>query len=366
MLSSPTISSYILRQFLLWFLVMFGTMVAVFGLIDAVELLRRGSGRPDATASVITSMALLRTPFLAQEAIPFAVMFGGIFTFLKLTRNHELVVVRAAGVSVWQFLTPPLVAAIVLGVINVTVLNPLSAIMLSQFEELEGRYLTGRSSLLAVSSQGIWLRQNGPNGNSQTVIHAARVQPDELLLQDVIVFEFGRDDKFVSRVDAKSARLLDGKWDISEAWLTRPSRAGVFVARHELPTDLTADKIQESFASPETVAFWKLPRFIRVLEETGFSPVAHRLQFHALLAEPLLLAAMVLIAAAFSLRLTRRGGTLLLVGAGVLVSFFLFLLTNVVQALGLGASVPVILAAWTPAGVCLMAGVTMLLHLEDG
>jgi len=26
----------------------------------------------------------------------------------------------------------------------------------------------------------------------------------------------------------------------------------------------------------------------------------------------------------------------------------------------------VILAAWTPAGVCLMAGLTMLLHLEDG
>ena len=75
---------------------------------------------------------------------------------------------------------------------------------------------------------------------------------------------------------------------------------------------------------------------------------------------------MVLIAASFSLRLTRRGGTLLLVGAGVITSFFLFLLTNVVQALGLGASVPVILAAWTPAGFCLMAGLTMLLHLEDG
>lgn len=366
MFSSPTISSYILRQFLLWFLVMFATIVAVIGLIDAIELLRRGSGRPDATASVITGMALLRTPFLAQEAIPFAVMFGGIFTFLKMTRNHELVVVRAAGVSVWQFLTPALAAAIVIGIFNVTVLNPLSAIMLSQFEELEGRYFTGRSSLLAVSSQGIWLRQTGSDSEGQTVIHAARVQPDALQLEDVIVFEFTKDDEFIGRVDAESARLLDGRWELSEAWLTRPARAGVFVERHELPTDLTANKIQESFASPETVAFWNLPRFIKVLEETGFSPVAHRLQFHALLAEPILLAAMVLIAASFSLRLTRRGGTLLLVGAGVITSFFLFLLTNVVQALGLGASVPVILAAWTPAGFCLMAGLTMLLHLEDG
>ncbi|MBT7365252.1 MAG: LPS export ABC transporter permease LptG [Rhodospirillaceae bacterium] len=366
MIASRTISFYILRQFLIWFVIMFATIVAVIMLIDAVELLHRGSGRSEATFSVITSMALLRTPFLAQEAVPFAVMFGGIFTFLRLTRNHELVVLRAAGVSVWQFLTPAIIAAVALGIINITVVNPLSAVLLSQFEELEGRYLTGRSSLLAVSAEGIWLRQNSDDGAGQTVIHAARVQPDELRLEQVIVFEFADDDKFIGRIDAKSALLLNGRWELSEAWLTRPGRAGVFVAKKNLATDLTPDKIQESFASPDTVALWNLPRFIRVLEETGFSPVAHQLQFHALLAEPVLLAAMVLIAAIFSLRLTRRGGTIVLVGAGVLAGFFLFLLTNVIQALGLGASVPVILAAWTPAGVSLLIGLTFLLHLEDG
>ena len=366
MTASRTISFYILRQFLVWFVIMFATIVAVIMLIDAVELLRRGSGRDEATFSVITSMALLRTPFLAQEAVPFAVMFGGIFTFLRLTRNHELVVLRAAGVSVWQFLTPAIIAAVALGIVNISVVNPLSAVLLSQFEELEGRYFTGRSSLLAVSAEGIWLRQNSIDGAGQTVIHAERVQPDELKLERVIVFQFANDDKFTGRIDAESALLLNGRWELSEAWLTRPGRAGVFVARQDLATDLTPDKIQESFASPDTVALWNLPRFIKVLEETGFSPVAHRLQLHSLLAEPVLLAAMVLIAAVFSLRLTRRGGTILLVGAGVLAGFFLFLLTNVIQALGLGASVPVILAAWTPAGVSMLVGITFLLHLEDG
>lgn len=366
MIASRIISFYILRQFLIWFAIMFATIVAVILMIDAVELLRRGSGRSEATFSVITSMALLRTPFLAQEAVPFAVMFGGIFTFLRLTRNHELVVLRAAGVSVWQFLTPAIIAAMTLGIINISLINPLSALLLSQFEELEGRYFTGRSSLLAVSAEGIWLRQNNAEGKGQTVIHAARVQPDALRLEQVIVFEFSGDDKFIGRIDAKRALLLDGRWRLSDAWLTRPGRAGVFVVSQDLATDLTPDKIQESFASPDTVALWNLPRFIRVLEETGFSPVAHQLQLHSLLAEPLLLAAMVLVAATFSLRLTRRGGTIVLIGAGVLAGFFLFLLTNVVQALGLGANVPVILAAWTPAGVSLLAGITSLLHLEDG
>lgn len=366
MFLSRTLSIYIGRQFLIWVAVMFASIVSVIVLIDAVELLRRGSSRPEATMAVISSMTLLRAPFLAQEALPFAILFGGIFTFLRLTRTHELVVVRAAGVSVWQFLLPALVVAISLGTVNVTVVNPMSALMLSQYEALEGRYLTGRSSLLAVASSGIWLRQASEDGSRHAVIHAERVKPDTLRLERVIVFEFAGDDRFTGRIDAESAQLVQGYWEFSNAWVTAPDQPGVFEDSHSLPTDLTADKIQESFASPDTVSFWELPRFITVLEETGFSPKAHRLQLHKLLAEPLLLAAMVLIAATVSLRLTRRGGILILAATGVLAGFFLFLLTNVVHALGLGANVPVALSAWTPAVVSLMAGVAMLLHQEDG
>lgn len=365
MLLSRTLSIYIGRQYFVWFLIVFLTMVALIILVDAVELLRRGAAKPDTTFGIITSMTLLRAPFLAQEAVPFAVMFGGIVSYLRLTRSHELVVVRAAGVSVWQFVLPALIVAALIGAFKVTALNPISAVLLSQFEELEGEYLTGRSSLLAVSSSGVWLRQ--PYGeDGQAVIHAVRVQPEQLQLNQVIVFLLGPEDKFLGRVDAESAVLRDTNWVFAKVWLTGPEKPGEFVEQFSLPTELTAEKIQESFASPETVAFWNLPRFIQVLEETGFSARSHLMQFHALLAEPFLLMAMVLIAASFSLRLQRRGGTLILIGAGVLTSFLLFLLTNIVQAVGLGGAVPVILAAWTPAGVSLMAGIGLLMHLEDG
>ena len=362
---SPTLFIYIGRQFLLWFLAVFFVMIAIIILVDAVELLRRSSTKVDATMAIVTSMALLRAPFLAQEAVPFAAMFGGILTYFRLTRNHELVVIRSAGVSVWQFMLPALLVVVMIGVVKVTLLNPLSSLLLTKFEQLEGEYLTGRSSLLAVSSSGIWLRQTyGENGRA--VIHAESIEPDNVELQQVIVFLLADEDRFIGRIDAKTARLSDGKWDITDAWLTGPEKPGEFVSSHSLATDLTSDKIQNSFASPETVSFWSLPRFIKILEETGFSALPHRLQLHTLIAEPVLLIAMVMIAASFSMRLSRRGGAPLLLGAGVLTAFLLFIVTNVVHAIGLGGTVPVALAAWTPAGVSLMAGIALLMHLEDG
>jgi lipopolysaccharide export system permease protein len=75
---------------------------------------------------------------------------------------------------------------------------------------------------------------------------------------------------------------------------------------------------------------------------------------------------MVLIAAIFSLRMQRRGGTTLMIVGGVASGFILFVVSNIVFALGISDKVPVALAAWTPTGVSLIFGISTLLHLEDG
>ena len=125
-------------------------------------------------------------------------------------------------------------------------------------------------------------------------------------------------------------------------------------------------QIQDSFASPDTMSFWALPGFIKTLEDAGFSALRHRLHWHSLLSGPLLLFAMVLLAASFSLKLTRSGGTGLLMAGGVASGFVLYFLTDVSLALGISGGIPVVLAAWAPAVASTLLGFALLLHLEDG
>ena len=105
------------------------------------------------------------------------------------------------------------------------------------------------------------------------------------------------------------------------------------------------------------MSFWRLPRFIKTIEAAGFSGHRHRLHYYALIAFPLLLSSMILIAASFTLRINRRTGTTAALLGGI---------TCIVHALGLSASVPILLAAWTPAGISTLIGLAMLFHLEDG
>lgn len=363
---SSTLSIYIGRAFLLSFMAFFLGLLTLIFLLDAIELLRRASSKPDVTFTLIAQMALFKLPHMGLLLFPFAALFGGMTAFWRLTRSHELAVTRAAGISVWQFLLPVLVVAGLLGIFKVAAMNPLASVTLSRFQALEALHLKGQKSILALSSGGLWLRQGTAKGHA--VVHASNLfqQGTSVELQDTITYLYHGQDKFIGRVDADRAVLGEGFWRMENAWVSSPDGAPEHMDEYWLETDLTLARIQDNFAPPETMMFWKLPAFIQTLEDAGFSAVRHRLQWHALLATPLLMCAMVLIAATFTLRHARRGATTFVIVSGVMTGFVLFFFSDVVYALGLSERIPVTLAAWAPSGVALMLGLAMLLHLEDG
>jgi lipopolysaccharide export system permease protein len=361
---SATLSRYIARH------VFFGILATVLSLgvvalvIDIVELMRRASDAEGATFTHIVLMGLLHQPFLLQKLMPFGVLFGTMFSFQRLTRSHELIAARAIGVSVWQFLLPALLVAAGIGAFTVVAFNPLASAMVARFEQLEARVLSSQASLISVSAGGLWLRQEVDG--QEILIHARQMTRQPPVLERVVVFFYEDEVRFAARIDAPTARLEPGRWHFGQPMMSRPDGSRELQESHIIPTDLTPDRIQESFAAPETMSFWDLPAFIASLEAVGFSAREHRLYWHSLLALPLLLSAMLLIGTSFSLRFVRRGGAGWFVLGGLLTGFLFYILSDVVFAIGLSGRLPIILAAWTPAGIAILLGLTTLFHLEDG
>ena len=361
---APTLLVYIARTFVTRFLVLFGGITAIVLLVTTIDQLDQISTAVDASLLAAVELAFLKLPQLIQEVMPFAILFTAMATFWRMTRTNELVVARAAGVSVWQLLAPAVALAVAIGILTTTVVNPVSSVLLRRFEQLEARYSGAEAATFSVSETGLWLRQAQEDGRA--VIHAQRVRQSDMTLFDVIVFRFSDDNTFESRIDAEQATLGDGKWILRDALVSAPGQEERRKERTTVPTELTPDKIYNSFAPPETISFWRLHEFIGLLENAGFAVEPHRLQLHRLLAKPLLFAGMVLLAAIFSLRQHRRGGVSATITVGVLTGFTVFVLSNLVFAIGLAGTLPVIIAAWTPALIILMLGMASLLHLEDG
>ncbi|CAE7594749.1 lptD [Symbiodinium microadriaticum] len=314
-------------------------------MVDTLDLTRRAEAHPNVGATLIIQMSLMKLPNLIEQTLPFIVLFGAMWTFIRLTRSHELAVTRAAGVSIWQLLAPPIGVALLIGSLTISVFNPISAALIEGYTQLEAKHLQNKTGALAISKSGFWLRQADERG--QSVVHALRVSERGVTLHDVIMFLYDDKDSFSGRIDAKIAALSPGEWTLQDAWVINANDpAPAFHATYRLQTDLTADRIQESFAAPETLSFWELPAFIETLRAAGFSANRHSFYWHSVLSIPLFLSAMVLVAATFSLRLARQGGIGGMILGCVLAGFGFYFLADIAGALGMSGTIPPVLAAW--------------------
>jgi len=362
--SSPTLFKYVSAKFFINFFVFMFILIGVIFAMDVIELIRKVSDNPDIELTTILTISLMKMPFMAETTMPIGILFSSLYTCWKLNGTSELVVMRSSGLSAWQFLTPLILGALFLGVFTTTVLNPISSVFYSKYEQLESKYVKGDVNLASVSKAGIWLRQSLKDGYA--LINATKLDPVEWEMKNVTVFFFDNNDDFTKRIESENVRLIDGFWKLENPTINTKLGSSTTVDSITIPTELTSSKIEESFSSPETISYWGMPEYIRIMSDAGLSTTSMRLYFHKLNSRPFLFIALVLLAAIFSLRPLRMGNSAYMIVAGVSIGFAIFFMESFLEAFGLSHKLPVYLAAWSPAIISILIGSTFILHLEDG
>ncbi|MFN3514263.1 MAG: LptF/LptG family permease [Phenylobacterium sp.] len=340
---------------------------AVILLVSFVNLSREIAVRADVSLLQLLWLTLLQAPATILLLLPFVFLFGAMGAYVGLNRRSELVAMRAAGVSAWRFILPSAGAAFLTGVLAVTALNPLAAAASAEFERAQAALM---ENYLTDAPEDVWLRQG--DERTQMVIHARDrdIVDGTVRLQGVSLFMYQKNQdgipEFRRRLEAAEARLLPGFWRLTDVREAGAGESSVQSDSLSIRSTLDAESAMERFAAPESVAFWRLPTAIRLTEQAGFSARGYRLQFHQLLATPVLFAGMTILAAAFSLRLVRLGGLAGLAGAGVGLGFVVFFFNEFSGALAGADIVPLFAAAWAPPMVALLSGVALLCYTEDG
>ena len=253
---SPTLSLYIGAQFLLAFVSLLGALCGLFLLFDTIELMRRSVGIETLGFSTLFGMAILKMPHTVQATLPFIVMMAMMYALFRLSRSYELIVIRSAGMSVWQFLAPPFLLAGVIGLLNLFALDPVAAAGYNMYQRLERDLILRSPTTLDVGRAGLWLRES-QNGETK-VVHATTVRQegDVLNLTGVSVFLTTGEAKLARRLEAEKGQLLVGAIKLDNAWDMSSPKEPVHHDEYFLNTALTIEQVQDSFPSPERMWFW--------------------------------------------------------------------------------------------------------------
>ena len=285
---------------------------------------------------------------------PTAVLLGSLVALGGLAARSELVAIRAAGMSIMRFVWSVLKAGLFLAFVIFVLGEWVAPAAEQKAETLRTQALSKR--LATNKGAGLWVR------DGHRFVHASGVLAEKELL-DVSVYEFdGLTLKQVIR--AKSAKAAeDGGWIMNDLNYLTISESGI--TRKQVPSEvwkrLVADNLFDVLrVKPKSMSARNLYTYIDYLEENSLDSSQYRLAFWNRFMTPMSTLVMLLLALPFVFGSQRTGGAGGRVFIGIMLGVGYFLLSNLLNQMGLVYGLPPLLSAIAPLLAFGSVGVFML------
>lgn len=319
---------YIGQAVLVGVLAVLVVLLALFALIGFVN--ETGQiGRANYTAWHAAAYVLLRLPHQLYQLFPMAALLGTMVGLAMLANHHELVVIRAAGVSrlriAWAVIKSILMLIVLVMVVGEMIAPP-------AMEYASQMRLKAMASRLSLNTDyGLWAR------DGQTYIHVRNVETDGRLV-DINLYQLDDKGALQSQLHADTARF-DGKvWHLRNVRETRISHDGLQVSRKPTlawQTLLEPELVRIVSLAPESLALWKLNDYIRYLRNNGLDAGQYELALWSKLLMPFTILAMVMLALPFVFRTERHINIGKQIILGFLVGILFYVGSQLAAQLGL-------------------------------
>jgi len=334
-------------------------VVLFYGLIALVESLDAwrfnylsGVGGVQLALTAIVASAARWT----IKTLSVTVLLGAIIGILDLQIRRELTAIKAAGISIWRIMMGPTIAVIIASLF----ISFVAENIVTQVNR--GVFPSPLFNNGGLNSGELWLEQG--ETNDRYVLMAKAVVTGNGTLGDVVVFF--RDTPKGTRITAPAATLENGAWRFAEATRWSADEPEKFLFNYSLPTTTTLADLKLKYSSTEDFTLIELGAALAGnLSDPGLR-AAVMTRYARLITLPLLLVGSLLIAFAFTAgyRRTNKYGTTVLYG--VVLGFVVFVITEMADRAGASGVLDPAFAAWGPAFIAIVIGVTVLLRKEDG
>ena len=345
------LDSYVARQY---GRILAMTMAGMLGLfyistfIDKSDKLFKGQ----VTVGMLLEFLFWSTPQFLVYIIALAVLIAGLVTIGLLTKNSELIVMRACGISLYRTAMPMLTLAVAAGGVLVGLQEYVLATANRRAEQLDHQIRFGKPQASALLNRK-WLV--GRNGE---VYHYQYYDPRSQELHSLSVFDFDAVDhrltrrRFVQRAKYTADARPDAEplWTLDQGWLRefRPDNAVEFTRFTDQVQRLEpADYFVTEARDADLMNFLQLRDYISELRASGYNVLEHEVGLHRKVAFPFVTLVMTLIAVPFAVTTGRRGA-MYGIGVGIVLALVYWVMISIFAALGASGVLDPMLAAWAP------------------
>jgi LPS export ABC transporter permease LptF/LPS export ABC transporter permease LptG len=339
---------YILRRFVSYFALLMATFVFLFETFTFFELLD-DIGRQRVPFLIVVDYFRYLAPYLMYQLAPLGALVAVLVTLGMMSKNNEIVAIKASGISLYRLAVPLLLVGMALAAVMV-VLDDTYLPFANQRQDALRNLIKGRPPQTYTQPQR-WIF-----GENDKIYNYDLFDPSQKLFGGLSVLEIDPASfQLRRRIFASRARWSESQkvWVLEGGWV-RDFNNGAIVRYDRLPPVTSLPELTEPpayFNREVRQAFqmsWReLSTYIDGLRRAGFDVSALTVQWHRKLAFPLIAPVSMLLAIPFAFLVGTRGaigGVALGVGIGITY----WLLAELLQAMGGVGQLPPLLAGWSP------------------
>lgn len=314
-------------------LVVMLVLMSLFAFVTfATELDKVGRGTYDAMQAVQYTLLLL--PRLAYQLFPIIVLLGSIIGLGLLAGQNELIVVRAAGVSLKRIIWTVMRVGLVLVVLMVLVGEFIAPEAEFKAQNLRAEAISGQISFR--TDEGLWAK------DGSSIIHIRDMLAKDRV-RDISIYEFDEANQLHTLTKAKSANFNNGQWTLQDVSRSVIATTGVGTTQTKTMnwrSLLNPELIGVVAIKPDYLSAPGLLRYIEYLNDNGLDAGQYVLALWKKAMMPVTTVVMIFLAVPFVFGPLRSVGVGQRIFVGTLFGIGYFLIDQTVGHLGLVYGVP--------------------------
>lgn len=238
----------------------------------------------------VVEFSLLRAPGLAYKLLPIAALIGSLIALGGMVANREMMVIRAAGVSIRRTVFAVMKAALGL-VLLALIVGEWVAPRTEEFAR-QRRAFAQYDQITFKSQNGFWIR------DAENYINIRHVLPGDLL-EDIFIYQFDPKHRLKASTYAKNARYDGRQWtllDIERTVFEQQQAKKQQIRRAAWQSLFKPELINMLVVEPDNLSMRALFRYIQYLKRNAQSTQRYEQALWVKIAYPLAAAVMVLLA----------------------------------------------------------------------
>ncbi len=301
----------------------------------------------------------LTSPTVFYELMPASALIGSLFILGAMANNHELVAMRAAGLSVFNIIRTVLLAGTVLVIISILVGELVAPDTAKKAQMLKAMF-DGEKVILN-NMYGLWLRED------KRFINVRQIQDNGNLI-DISIYDIDDQQHLYQSTHAERAVFLGNQqWrleDIKQSFISTEQMRAVNQTEQYLKSSIAPDLLKLSVVNPNNLSLIDLSKYVDFLKDNHQKSQQFELAFWGRVVNPLVTFIMLLVSAPFVIGIKRgisAGGRMLI---GVVIGMGFNVIDNIVGHLGLVYDLNPPLVAFMPSIIVLTLAIYAIKRVQ--